>query len=345
MNPAAATDGAGISLGLFLSGQHPPSVRAADAVAMHAEQVALARDLGFSSVWAGQHFLSDPFQMFQSVPLLARMAAEAGDMTIGTGISLLTLLNPVEVAEQVATLDAISGGRFVFGVGFGYRPVENAAFGLGRGRTDLFELKLEVVKRLLAGEAVTAEGDGFRLDGARLSLAPGSPPPVWIAANADKAVRRAARMGDTWFINPHTKLDELERQMTIFREERAAAGLPPATVTPIIKEVCVADTDAAAMEAARPYLKGKYEAYVDWGQSEVLPDGDTLRRDFDELTGGGRFILGSPETCAAQLREHVDRLGVDHVACRVQWPGMPQSDVLRTLRLLSDEVLPAVRAA
>ena len=235
MNPAAATDGAGISLGLFLSGQHPPSVRAADAVAMHAEQVALARDLGFSSVWAGQHFLSDPFQMFQSVPLLARMAAEAGDMTIGTGISLLTLLNPVEVAEQVATLDAISGGRFVFGVGFGYRPVENAAFGLGRGRTDLFELKLEVVKRLLAGEAVTAEGDGFRLDGARLSLAPGSPPPVWIAANADKAVRRAARMGDTWFINPHTKLDELDRQMTIFREERAAAGLPPATVTPIIR--------------------------------------------------------------------------------------------------------------
>jgi alkanesulfonate monooxygenase SsuD/methylene tetrahydromethanopterin reductase-like flavin-dependent oxidoreductase (luciferase family) len=337
--------GSAIRLGLFLSGQHPPSVRPADAVAMHLEQVALARDLGFSSVWAGQHFLSAPFQMLQTVPLLARMAAESGDMTIGTGISLLTLLNPVEVAEHAATLDAISGGRFVLGVGFGYRPVENAAFGVGRGRTDLFELKLDVVKRLLAGEAVSAEGDGFRLDGARLSLLPASPPPVWIAANADRAVRRAARLGDTWFVNPHTKLDELERQMGLFRAEREAAGLPPATVTPIIKEVCVAETDAAALEAARPHLKGKYDAYVDWGQSEVLPEGDTLRLEFDELTGGGRFVLGSPERCAAQLREHVDRLGVDHVACRVQWPDMPQPDVLRTLRLLAEEVLPALRAA
>lgn len=332
-----------VRLGLFLSGQHPPSVRAADAVTMHAEQVRLARDLGFSSIWAGQHFLSDPFQMFQTIPFLARMAAESGDMTIGTGISLLTLLNPVEVAEHAATLDAIAGGRFVFGAGFGYRPIENAAFGVGKGRTDLFELKLDVVKRLLAGETVTAEGDGFRLQGARLSLVPESPPPVWIAANADPAVRRAARMGDTWFINPHTRLDELEGQMALFREEREAAGLPPATVTPVIKEVCVAETDAAAMEAARPYLKGKYDAYVDWGQSEVLPEGDTLRREWDELTGGGRFILGSPESCVAQLQEHVDRLGVDHVACRVQWPGMPQADVLRTLRLLAGEVLPALR--
>jgi alkanesulfonate monooxygenase SsuD/methylene tetrahydromethanopterin reductase-like flavin-dependent oxidoreductase (luciferase family) len=251
----------------------------------------------------------------------------------------------VEVAEHAATLDAINGGRLVLGVGFGYRPVENAAFGVGKGRTDLFELKLDVVKRLLAGELVTAEGDGFRLQDARLSLVPDSPPPVWIAANADRAVRRAARMGDAWFINPHTRLDELERQMRIFRDERDAAGLPPATATPIIKEVCVAGTDAAAMEAARPYLKNKYDAYVDWGQSEVLPEGDTLRREWEELTGGGRFILGSPETCAAQLQEHVDRLGVDHVACRVQWPGMPQADVLRTLRLLAGEVLPALRPA
>ena len=334
-----------VELGLFISAQHPPGVAPTAAIEMHLEQVRVARELGFSAIWCGQHFLSHPFQMFQPVPLLARLAAEAGEMTIGTGVTLLTLLHPVEVAEHAATLDAIAGGRFVLGVGFGYRRVENAAFGLHGARSKLFEHKLQIVRRLLAGETVTAQGDGFMLKEASLSLLPERPPPVWIAANADEAVRRAARLGDAWFINPHSRLDVLERQQLMFARERRAARLPPAACTPLLKEVCVAETDAAAMQIARPYLQGKYDAYVEWGQSEVLPEGDTLRRRWTELTGGGRFILGSPETCRAQLQEHIDRLGADHIACRMQWPGMPQEHVLRSMRLLAGEVLGALRPA
>jgi alkanesulfonate monooxygenase SsuD/methylene tetrahydromethanopterin reductase-like flavin-dependent oxidoreductase (luciferase family) len=333
-----------IRLGLFLSAQHPPNASAAAAVREHLEQVELARELGFASVWAGQHFLSHPFQMFQNVPLLARMAAAAEGMTVGTAILLLTLLNPVEVAENAATLDAIAAGRFVLGVGFGYRAVENAAFGVGRGRTDLFEGKLGVVRRLLAGEAVTASADGFELTEARLALVPERPPPVWIAANSDRAVRRAARLGDAWFVNPHMRLDELERQMALFHVEREACGRAAPGSTPVLKEVCVAATDDHAFELARPYLKKKYDAYVDWGQSEVLPPTDTLQREFAELTTGGRFVLGSPRTCAAILGEHVDRLGADHFVCRVQWPGMPQRQVLESMRLLAREVLPQLAA-
>ncbi|UGS39125.1 LLM class flavin-dependent oxidoreductase [Capillimicrobium parvum] len=335
--------GARIQLGLFVSGQHPPQRNPAEAIREHLEQVELARELGFASVFAGQHFLSDPFAMFQSIPLLARLAASADGMIVGTGIVLLPLLNPVEVAENAATLHAICGGRHVLGVGIGYRAAENAAFGLGPGRAAVLEAKLDVVRRLLAGESVTASGPGYALEGARLALVPERPPPIWMAANGDRAVARAARLSDAWMVNPHTRLDELARQMQIFRAERAAAGLPPSACTPVIKEVCVAETDAAAMEAARPWLKGKYDAYVDWGQSEVLPPADTLRREFDELTAGGRFVLGSPETCTAILAQHVDRLGADHVICRVQWPGMPQEHVLRSLRLLAREVLPALR--
>jgi alkanesulfonate monooxygenase SsuD/methylene tetrahydromethanopterin reductase-like flavin-dependent oxidoreductase (luciferase family) len=314
----------------------------------HLQQVELARELGLSSVWAGQHFLSHPFQMFQSVPLLARVAAAAEGMTVGTAIVLLTLLNPIEVAENAATLSAIAGGRFLLGVGFGYRPVENAAFGVSRvsarERAALFERKLDAVRRLLRGESVTAAGKGFELSEARLALLPDPPPPIWIAANSDRAVRRAARLGDAWLVNPHTRLDELERQMKIYGEERHAYGLPVDTPRPVLKEVCVAATDEAAVELARPYLKNKYDAYVEWGQSEVLPPGDTLRREFAELTAGGRFVLGSPETCAAILAEHVERLGADHFVCRLQWPGMPQREVLSSMRLLAREVLPELRA-
>jgi alkanesulfonate monooxygenase SsuD/methylene tetrahydromethanopterin reductase-like flavin-dependent oxidoreductase (luciferase family) len=337
-----AVENTEVRLGLFLSAQHPPGFAADNAVRDHLEQVGVARELGFASVFAGQHFLSHPFQMFQSVPLLARIAAEAEGMTVGTGILLLTLLNPVEVAENAATLDAIVPGDFVLGVGIGYRPVENAAFGVSENRVKLFEKKLVVVSRLRAGETASAREDAFELEEARLSMVPKTPPPIWIAANSDAAVRRAARLGDAWLINPHTRLDELESQVKMFGDERRGAGLPTPDQVPIIKEVCVAESDEAALKTARPFLKAKYDAYVSWGQSEVLPEGETLRREWDELTAGGRFILGSPETCAAQLRDHVERLGVDHVICRVQWPGMPQADVLRSMRLLATEVLPAV---
>jgi alkanesulfonate monooxygenase SsuD/methylene tetrahydromethanopterin reductase-like flavin-dependent oxidoreductase (luciferase family) len=332
-----------IEIGVFLSGQHPRGFPPAQALREQIEQVQLARELGLSSVWAGQHFLSHPFQMFQGVPLLARVAAEADGMTVGTAILLLTLLNPVEVAENAATLDAIAGGRFVLGVGFGYRAVENAAFGVARGRADLFGRKLDVVRRLLAGESVTADGDGFALNEVELALAPSRMPPIWIAANSDRAVRRAARLGDAWFVNPHTKLDELARQMSLYRDERAAAGRSQAGATPVLKEVCVAASDEQALEVARPYLQNKYLTYVEWGQSDVLPRGDTLRREFAELTAGGRFVIGSPETCAELLAEHVERLGADHFVCRLQWPGMPQREVLHSMRLLGEEVLPILR--
>lgn len=155
-------------------------------------------------------------------------------------------------------------------------------------------------------------------------------------------MRRAARLGDAWLISPHTNLTELQRQVGVFHAARREAARDPVSGLPILKEVCIAPTDEEAMATARPFLQAKYETYVDWGQSEVLPEGDTLRRDWAQLTGGGRFIIGSPETCARQVREHVDRLGIDHLICRVQWPGMGQAASLRTLRLLAEEVIPAL---
>ena len=159
-----------LRFGLFLSAQHPPEIPASQIARDCCEQVRLARDLGFHDVSAGQHFLSQPYQMLQTVPLLARIAADAGEMRVCSGILLLTLLNPVEVAENAATLDAITDGRFVLGLGLGYRQEENDAFGLPARRLSIFEQKLDVVRRLLEGEVVTAEGHGFKLEQQQLAL-------------------------------------------------------------------------------------------------------------------------------------------------------------------------------
>ena len=214
--------------------------------------------------------------MLQTVPLLARIAAEAGEMRVCSGILLLTLLNPVEVAENAATLDAITDGRFVLGLGLGYRQEENDAFGLPERRLRIFEQKLDVVRRLLEGEAVTAEGHGFRLDDQRLALRPAQRPrpPIWLAANSDEAVLRAARLADAWLLNPHTKLVELERQIgPLPRRARAlrARGRQPR---------CRSSRSSTSARTTRPRCapcsrtsQDKYEAYVQWGQDEVLPAG------------------------------------------------------------------------
>ena len=323
--------------GLFVAAQHPagddPGVRLAE----HLEQVRFVRDAGFHSIFAGQHFLPAPYQMLQPVPLLARLAAEAGDLRVGAGILLLPLLNPVEVAEEAATLDVLTGGRFVLGVGLGYRDEENAAFGVPAERVRLFREKLDVVRRLLEGEEVTASGPGYRLEGARLAPLPlqRPRPPIWMAANSDAAVRRAARLADTWFVNPHASVAEIERQVALFRAER---GSDPEEL-PMLREVCIAPTEEEALAVARRYLAPKYEAYVNWGQSDVLPPTDSLRREWDELRTG-RFIVGTPETAAEQIRA-LSELGVTELVLRVQWPGMPQRDALRTLELLGTEVLPS----
>lgn len=325
--------------GLFVSGQHPTDVDPLRALDEHLEQVRFARDHGFHSVFAGQHFLAAPFQMFQSVPLIARLAAETGDMTVGCGIVLVTLLNPVEVAENAATLDVVSGGRFVLGVGLGYRREENDAFALPRERVRVFTEKLRVIRRLLEGEEVTANGHGYRLERARLTLRPVQRPrpPIWMAANSDAAVRRAAALADTWFVNPHARLEELERQVALFRTERASEP----DELPAIREACVAPTDEEALATAGPHLERKYKAYVAWGQSDALPRTDSLRREWEELRAG-RFIVGRPETAAAEIRDYRDRLGVTHLVFRVQWPGLPQAAAMRTLELLAEEVLPRV---
>jgi alkanesulfonate monooxygenase SsuD/methylene tetrahydromethanopterin reductase-like flavin-dependent oxidoreductase (luciferase family) len=330
-----------VRLGLFLAAQYPAGRDPREGIADHVEQVRLGRELGFSSVMAGQHFLSDPYQMAQPVPLLSRLAAEAEGMLLGPGVLLLPLLNPLAVAEEISTLDAITGGRAVLGVGIGYRQVELDGFGVTGKPSEVFRAKLDVIQRLLAGEQVTAQGAGYTLEGAHLTLRPAEPVPVWVAANRDVAVRRAARLGDAWLMNPHTTLDELERQAGVFALAREEAGREPVREVPALREVCVAATDEEAMLVAGRYLQGKYAAYVDWGQSEVMPEGDTLRKAWQELTEGGRFIIGSPETCGRMLAEHAERAGVTQLICRMQWPGMEQELVLRSMRLLVQEALPA----
>ena len=330
-----------MKFGLGLSVQHRPEEPQAVRFREHVEQVRLARAVGFSSVWASQHFLSDPFTYFQPIPTLARIAADARGMQLGTGVILLPLHHPVDVAEQLATLDVISDGRLIFGAGLGYRDVENAAFGQDpKERVGRLVEGLELVERLWRGEPVTYEGRHFSLRGVRISMRPlQSPrPPIWLAANGDAGVKRAARLGDAWLMNPHASLATLERQLELFRSTRRESGRPAAAETPLIKECYVAPEAATAVTEAAAFLGEKYGAYRRWEQDKALPAGESFDASFEDLARD-RFILGDPVRVSEEIARYRERLGVTTMIFRLQWPGMDHEKVMRSIRLLGHKVL------
>ncbi|ANY08513.1 LLM class flavin-dependent oxidoreductase [Pseudonocardia sp. HH130630-07] len=334
-----------VQVGVFLTHQQPAGRDPLRALDEQLQLLRAARDGGLDSVFAGQHHLPESFSHIQPLPWLARVAAEAGGMRIGTGIHLLALHNPVDTAESYAGLDVVAGGRSVFGVGLGYRETEYAAFGIDpRDKVRRFTGNLRIVRELWSGEDVHADLPWCRLDGVRATTLPASAPPVWMAANSDGAVRRAARLADTWMINPHATTATVRRQLGLFHDERARHGRGPLGELPLMREVYCAPTRERAVELARPFLGAKYEVYADWGQDRVLPGNESFRTGYDDLAAD-RFVIGTPEDCLAALLPWRDEIGVDHLVLRTDWAGMPVADALASLDLLCREVAPVLRAA
>src|SRR5580704_12544123 len=304
-----------MKFGLFVNSQQPrtddPVLRFRQCV----QQTIVARDTGFDAIASGHHYVSPPYIALQNLPFLARLAADSGKMDLVLAVTLLALLNPVQTAEEIATLDVMSEGRVVFGVGIGYREEEFQAFGLQvSDRVPRMLEGLKLMKRLWTEDNVTHQGRYFNLHDATSTIRPVQKPhpPIWIAANADKAVERTGRLGYPWFINPHAALPTTERQWGLY---------------------------TAALATAGPYLEGKYAAYAAWGQDKVLPGEESFRVAFDELAKD-RFILGSPHDVIAQLEDRITRLDANYFIFRAGWPGMELWKVLKCLELMGSAVLP-----
>lgn len=302
-----------------------------------------AEALGLDYLVAGQHYLTEPFEALQPLPLLARLASEVDRLRFVATL-VAPLHNPVELAESWATLDVITGGRIGLSLALGYRPEEYAAFGVEqRRRVRVFVDVIETLRALWTEEMVTRHGDGFALERARCMIRPLQQPhpPLWIAANADAAVQRAARMGLPWNINAHAPFTTIERQVGLYRA--AADGAARDAALPLARELFCAPTRAEAVALAAPYLGGKYQTYSAWGQDKVLPGDEDFTSAFEELSRD-RFILGDPDDCAEEI-ERYRRLGVDRIHVRSVWPGMPLEQALEGLRLYATEVIPRLRAA
>jgi alkanesulfonate monooxygenase SsuD/methylene tetrahydromethanopterin reductase-like flavin-dependent oxidoreductase (luciferase family) len=334
-----------LTFGLAVMNDFPPEVRAASRIASLREQVRVARECGISSIWVLQHYLGG-MPTLQPVPLLAALSADSGDLDLGTNMFILPLRHPVEVAEEFATLDHLSGGRAIAGFGMGYRENEFAAFGIPMGdRPGRYQESVEIIRRLWSGEPVTYAGRHFRIEGEHISLTPVRPggPPIWVGAGPHKAgALRAARLGDAWIVPPHVAPDRLTSLLRHYVAERDRLGRGPSELV-VRRELLLHPDPRRARELglrARSALTGMYAAYnapQPGAAYRHLAGGAAAEQVADEA-----YLFTDPAGAIAALKELQAR-GLTYVVLRAQWYDLPQEQVLRTLTLFRDEVLPAFR--
>ena len=291
------------------------------------------------------HFAGYPLQEFQQLPFLSRIMTEAPSLRLLTGIVLLSLQKPLDLAEQLASIDVMSGGRLIFGCGLGYREVEFRGFGTTqKERVPRFIENLEAVKRLWTEDHVSMKGSHFELMDATLSMKPlqKPTPPIWMGANADVAIERAAELADVWFMNPHQRMETIERQVEVYKRALDRFNKPFPDEIPIAREIFVANSREEAINTAKPFLEEKYKIYHQWGQDKVMPKGDdNLALDYDELLED-RFLLGSPEEIAEQIIAQNRQCGINHLVLQFHWVGIPQELVLESMTRFAEEVRPLV---
>ena len=137
-------------------------------------------------------------------------------------------------------------------------------------------------------------------------------------------------------------MSTIARQIAVYNAELERVGQNAPDAMPMFREMYIAEDRATAYAESRPYLESKYAAYAAWGQDKALPGEESFTIPFEELSRD-RFLIGSPDDIADEIRRYRDDLGANYIIFRMQWPGMPQEQVLRQLALLREEVVPRFR--
>jgi len=332
-----------VQVGLLLS-DVPASVSPSQQFRDVLRIVEAAQANDFTYIAIGQHFLYGDLRWLQPVPLLARLAAEVEPhVRLVTQIMIAPLYHPVLLAEEIATLDVVTEGRLVFGVGLGYRPEEFGYLGVPfRERAARMEESLQLMKRLWTEDEVDFHGRFWTLEGVKPHLKPVQKPhpPIWIGAHSLAGTRRAGRFADAYACPPETPVDEIIERYTAVREGFEARGKAFGP-QPLRRNVLVADTREQAVTEYARVAQGRYITYAQRGLDVMA--GTDLEQDFAAAVAG-HAVIGTPDDVTKQLTDLVTTLPVDPLLVRPQWPTMDADETIAAIKRLGTQVVPAIRA-
>jgi alkanesulfonate monooxygenase SsuD/methylene tetrahydromethanopterin reductase-like flavin-dependent oxidoreductase (luciferase family) len=253
------------------------------------------------------------------------------------------LYHPVVLAEELATLDIVSGGRLIVGAGLGYRQEEYTQLGVPfEERTARFEEAMQLMVALWTQDVVDHHGRFWTLDGARPHLRCVQQPhaPLWLGAHKPPGVRRAARLGDTWVVPPEFTPARIAECVQVFREERTRLGKPMPDAFPARREVVVGRSREHAVERFAGMARARYLTYAERGLASH--DATALRDQFAAAVDG-HIVAGTPDQVVSTLSALAVAVPIDPVIVRPQWPDMPVADVVAYLDELGCDVIPALR--
>jgi alkanesulfonate monooxygenase SsuD/methylene tetrahydromethanopterin reductase-like flavin-dependent oxidoreductase (luciferase family) len=336
--------------GLMFSHQVPPG-RGIGAQQPYADMLRClprAEELGYDSVFQVSHHVQPDGLCPSPLTSMAAAAAVTERMRIGTGCLLVPLYAPLKLAEDVAVLDCLSNGRFVFGVAPGYVSEEFAAHGVPREqRAARFWEALDLMQGAWTQETFSFEGQFFTVPETSVTPKPiQSPLPVWYGLSGPRSLARAAQRGGVLLPSPRHGIAEIREHLEIWR---GAGGR--LDELPVMREVFVAETKEQAEELAAPAvtylfreLYGKKSAQ---GERELRDDSGRVVDAHDQVDFANfkaRYVIGDPAFAIAEIAKLRDELGATDVICWMHLPGISGEAAMRSVELFAREVMPAFGA-
>ncbi|MGH7355886.1 MAG: LLM class flavin-dependent oxidoreductase [Candidatus Rokuibacteriota bacterium] len=341
-----------INFGTFLLMQSPSARPSQEIYSRGLEVAQAAEALGFRNVWLAEHHFSTYGYLSRPVQLATYIAAKTTRLRVGTAVIVVPLHHPLVVAEEIATLDLLAGGRVDVGLGRGYQHYEFERLGLdlesSRARWDE---SVDVILKAFSGEPFSYDGKFFKIPETTVFPQPVQRPrpPIWITAQSPESVEAAVRRGFNvltgGFGVPIERMAEFrrlfDRHVAELRPDRAPeVGVQRA----VYVTESAADARAAAEEArwnmrVTLSLRNHYER-VERGRAVPVPA--PKEPDIDDLLD--RFlVIGTPDTCIRQIKRIQDLVGITHFNCSFWFGDLEHPRVLRSMDLFAREVMPAFK--
>ena len=324
----------------------------------------LAEPLGFDSLWALEHHFTGYAMTADPLQLLSYFAGHTKRITLGTAVVVLPWHDPVRVAEQIALLDIMCGGRCIFGFGRGAASVEYEGFRIPMEEArPRFAETAEIVVKALANETFEHKGKFFQIPPTSIRPRPISHPErrFYASSVSPESAEIMAKMGFGMLVIMQNEWEKAAQDVLRFRDITSSVGHTPRPPI-MLTNVSVAESREQAQERAVKYLGAKwdsienhyhfsdghlakvkgYESYGALSKTYAKMKDPSYRVKATDFYVSIQ-VVGTPEDCLEQIAELRRLTGVEHLVTELMYGGMPHEDGEANLRLFADAVMPTLQ--
>jgi alkanesulfonate monooxygenase SsuD/methylene tetrahydromethanopterin reductase-like flavin-dependent oxidoreductase (luciferase family) len=343
--------------------QWPQDRSQRDVYANELEQLTIAEAQGYDGAWLAEHHFSR-YGIGPSIHLTAaHLAARTERIRIGTAVTVLPFFHPLRLAEEIAMLDIMSGGRFDWGVGRGYQAHEFAGFGEDISKSHLvFREQLDIIRKAWSGERFSYDGEFFQFPELECLPTPVQTPhpPLFIAALSPATMEWAASNDLPMLTDQFSPTERIEKNRRVYLEAGQAAGHDVSRHTlPVLRHVYVGETTAKAREEAGAGLLWYYRAlsrvgspggpegeipenysfYRMFGDDGFNPDKDP--EGFLDFLFDNCVIVGDEACCRDRIVELQERIGLESLICWQNFGDLPHEATMASQKRLIEKIAPA----